>query len=218
MASGVYGIFSDEDECLYVGQSSDIYSRWKQHLKELRSGSHKRSGLNDYFNLVGEYGLIFRVLCLCSDEQTLKNKLEIVMFNKYLPKFFGQVPSENYSFGHSEETKVKISNTLLNNSKEKRHTILCKCGKEITYTESKIRIFCSVTCSNKYRPRITDNLDVSEVKFKYVSGMSLKELGEFYGFSYRTIHQFMVRNNIPRRSISESLKLNNAPVYVGLEP
>lgn len=218
MASGVYGIFSTTGECLYVGQSSNIYIRWGQHIKELRSGRHKRVGLVDYFNSVGEDGLEFRVLSLCVDSQDLKNQLEILMFNKYSPKFFGQTPSSKVSFGHSEETKRKISKTLFENSSDIRYTKICVCGNEIVYTKSRTRTFCSAKCSYSSRPRPTDKIDPKDLQSKYESGMSLEDLGKLYGFSYRTIHQFMVRNNIPRRSISESLKLNNAPVYVGLEP
>lgn len=218
MSSGIYGIFSSKNECLYVGQSSNVYTRWSQHLKELRSGRHRRVGLVEYFNSVGEDGLEFRILSLCADNQDLKNQLEILMFSKYSPKFFGQVPSSKVSFGHSEETKRKISKTLFENSSDIRYTKLCVCGTEIVYTKSRIRNFCSSKCSSRSRPRPTDKIDPEDLQSKYESGMSLEELGKLYGFSYRTIHQFMVRNGIPRRSISESLKLNNAPVYVGLEP
>jgi GIY-YIG catalytic domain protein len=107
---GVYGIFDTlTGECLYVGQSKNIYERRRSHFKRLRGERHLKSFTEWFISIKkDESRLDLRVLCRCLDNDDIKNKLEIFWFNELHPRFYGAVPSENNKWSHSEETRKKI--------------------------------------------------------------------------------------------------------------
>lgn len=112
---GIYGIFDTlTEECLYVGQSKNIYERRRSHFKRLRGERHLKS-FTEWFVSIGkdESRLDLRVLCRCLDNDDIKNKLEIFWFNELHPRFYGAVPSVNNRWSHSKETKRKISDGIL---------------------------------------------------------------------------------------------------------
>lgn len=201
MAVGIYAFFDLEGTCLYVGQSSDVYQRKKQHLKYLRGGYHKRKEFNDWFVLNGEDALVFKVLEVCSNEATTKNRLEIKYFEDLRPRYYGQTPSVLDRFSQSEETRYKISGSLKKTLTEQGvyTTKKCACGVEYTVTSSRDRVFCSAPCRSRRNNNRKSQLNYDEVTNLYASGLSLSEVGARVGVSYRTVHQFMVKNNIPRR-------------------
>lgn len=112
---GVYGIFDTlTEECLYVGQSKNIYERRRSHFKRLRGERHLKSFTEWFISIKkDESRLDLRVLCRCLDNDDIKNKLEIFWFNELRPRFYGAVPSINNRWSHSKETKKKISDGIL---------------------------------------------------------------------------------------------------------
>jgi len=51
MTTGIYGIFlEDTDECLYVGQSTDIEIRWSHHRLDLAQGKHHNKLFQIYYD------------------------------------------------------------------------------------------------------------------------------------------------------------------------
>ena len=196
--TGIYMFFDTRDNtCMYIGQSRDINLRKSKHIQLLKSGKHKRSDFVQWYRFNSQF-LGFKVISVCED--SLLNSEEINAFNEFKPLFFGQIPSDKDKFRHSDSTKEKISRTVRNNTKESRVLTVCPaCGIEFEDIVSKNKKSCSVACSGLVRNNKTNSIDLIELKEKYDSGMSLHSLGSYYGFSYRTIHSLMVKNNIPRR-------------------
>lgn len=42
---GIYCIRCLENDKLYIGESRDVYARWKQHTKDLKTNSHHNTPL-----------------------------------------------------------------------------------------------------------------------------------------------------------------------------
>lgn len=107
---GVYGIFSTENgECLYIGESTRITIRWKQHLNALINESHVRKDFVEWFKvrLFQESTLDFRILELCNPE--LLGEIECKWFNLLSPNFYGQIPHPGRSWKFTEESNRKKS-------------------------------------------------------------------------------------------------------------
>jgi hypothetical protein len=49
--AGIYGIFHDPSASVYVGQSTDIYIRWRDHKYNMRSG-HSTPKLRELCSIV----------------------------------------------------------------------------------------------------------------------------------------------------------------------
>lgn len=199
MTVGVYAFFDQEGSCLYVGQSSNIEERYKQHMKQLRGGYHKRTEFNEWFESSEERMLVFKVLKECSNETDTKNYLEIEYFNQLNPRFYGQIPSMNNKFSHSEETRKRISTSVRKNLEELGlyETRACPCGSDFIALVKKTTKYCSSKCVIDDRKSSLDHTTVSEL---YNSGLTLTQVGKVLGVSYRTVHYFMVKNDIPRRA------------------
>lgn len=120
---GIYGIFDIlTGECLYVGQSKNIYERRQSHFKRLRGERHLKP-FTEWFVSIGkdESRLDLRVLCRCLDNDDIKNKLEIFWFNELHPRFYGAVPSINNRWSHSEETRKKIARRTCESERLGKH-------------------------------------------------------------------------------------------------
>lgn len=211
MTVGIYGIFNAKtDECLYIGMSKNIEERWHSHLKELKSKRHKRQDFVEWYHSNGAVKelLSFKILEECEPNEKLLNNAEIKWFNTLKPKYFGKSPSLNEKWSHSVATREKIRVAALNQQINENSRILrdliCQNCKEIFHSKVKSPQFCSRDCRTNFDNK---RFDKQELTDKYNSGMSLHALAEEYNCSYRTIHGYMVRHNIPRRTASENFAL-----------
>ena len=198
MSAGIYAFFDKDGDCLYVGQSSDIESRRASHIKCLRGGYHKRKEFVEWYR-ENENSLEFKVLEECDDNPEIKNALEVLYFNELRPRFYGQVPSLLDKFRHSDETKAKIAKTVRRNLEDAGvyKDIVCPCGLTFSTWSSRPASYCSLACSRSLSS--LKDWDRDSVIPLYNSGMTLHQIGESLGVSYRTVHKYMVKNNIPRR-------------------
>lgn len=152
MTIGIYGIFY-LDECLYIGQSSNVEKRLKIHKNRLNNGTHIRKEFSHWFHeYVKNTDLLdFVLLEECNDSDYTKNLLEIKWFNFYKPKFFGREPSLNGKWKHSKETRSKIRESVIkhlqNPPKDKPlFERECRiCNREYT-TFFASSVYCSETC------------------------------------------------------------------------
>lgn len=112
MITGIYGIFNSlNNECLYIGQSKDIKSRWSKHLSNLRNDKALPS-FQDWFisDLNSDYEkLDFKILETCDNCTETKNALEIIWFEKLSPKFYGVKPTMSVSYVLTAARKNNIS-------------------------------------------------------------------------------------------------------------
>lgn len=213
---GIYGIFDTlTGECLYVGQSQNIYERKMSHFRRLRGERHLKS-FTKWFVTIGkdESRLDLRVLCRCLNNDDIKNKLEIFWFNELHPKFYGAVPSVNNRWSHSEETRKKIGKSLAERfvdlgcpPSNNPSVISCKCYFYTcemcnTVFSSKQKrhhshIFCSQSCAYSYNQSLKmDTLDYNKIKDLYESGVTQVKIAKMFGVSNATVSKFMRDNGI----------------------
>lgn len=181
MTVGVYGIFDAKtDECLYVGCSSNMEERFKQHLNHLKYKIHKRKDFVEWYHANGANPelITFRILEECEDNDVSKNTLEIKWFNDLKPKFFGQEPSLNNKMRHSDETKLKISAKTKAALKGKKRSI--RNGSSTTE--------CVFSLPN-------EDLEQLKIMAKDPS-LSLKKAAEFFDCSRITISKIVKENDI----------------------
>lgn len=154
MTTGIYGIFDAKtDECLYIGLSQNIEQRWRSHLKELRSKSHKRQDFVEWYHANGAKKelLVFRVLEECDDSEL--NNAEIIWFHKMSPKYFGQSPSLRNKMNHSDETKRRIGEKVRESQLKNAEQRDCVCGNSFTTYAKSNKMYCSVECREKSRAK-----------------------------------------------------------------
>lgn len=113
MKCGIYMILNKINNKVYIGQSIDIYTRWKQHRADLRHKNHENKHLENAWHKYGEKNFEFSILCECEEEQL--NTIEqyyILCFESINPKI-----GYNKDYGGSagrppQYVRDKISNSL----------------------------------------------------------------------------------------------------------
>lgn len=217
MTVGIYGIFnSDNNDCLYVGSSSNIEYRWKQHIRLLKSGSHSCTDFaNWYSNVEKNYLLDFRILEKCEDNDISKNILEIFWFKKLSPKYYGKEPSINEKWKHSEETKKKIAEI----SKEKHHNKIdvkrekiiemsldfnlstVDMAKELSISAKALRKYLKVEgIVNHYKKIVSKKEHAKVLEMYFEEKMSTREIAKHFNCSQPNIIQiFKQYENVDKR-------------------
>lgn len=138
--SGIYLIIHKTSGKVYVGQSVDIYRRWKQHKAYLRNNTHENHILQNTWNKYGENDFEFMIIHECSQNIDELNALEIEYIEKYQAldrnKGFniakGGCNNGNTLAGFTEEEYKLHCNKMKQVKKEyyKTHTAFWK-GKEL---------------------------------------------------------------------------------------
>lgn len=206
MTVGIYGIFNSETkECLYVGQSKDIDTRWREHLKRLRNKKHPRQDFVEWFYLNGasEGLLSFKILEECEYDEITLNLAEIKWFNTLVPKYYGKQPSLKENWKQTEDTKKKISQSVREAYYSKLNSpirtiegfrILCgTCG--IEFIHNRKRRYCSVECRNKGRKKIAPSKELVE-QLWFKEKKSVPQLMEIFNCSQRTVYNILNRFDI----------------------
>lgn len=73
MITGIYALYWEEQDLIYIGQSQDIHSRFKEHKRKLKNTSHTNYKVQETYNLYGFPELI--ILEKCAIEYS--NSLEV---------------------------------------------------------------------------------------------------------------------------------------------
>lgn len=67
--TGVYKITNIKNQKIYIGSSKNILQRWKNHIRELESNSHKNVFLQEDWNEYKKEDFIFEILEECLEEE-----------------------------------------------------------------------------------------------------------------------------------------------------
>lgn len=90
--SGIYVIINRITNEFYIGETMDISNRWKQHLRELRNGTHANKRLQSDFIKYEEKSFEFKILQVHIGETSTKTKVDLIILesayiNKYKDKY-----------------------------------------------------------------------------------------------------------------------------------
>lgn len=213
--SGIYRIVNLVTGKLYIGLSTDIFGRLRQHLSDLRNGSHHNAHLQRAFILHGEGSFEFEVLELCdAEELSQREQFYISEYRSYDPNFgynktyggeFGSHTEETrkrissshanvsgqnnprYGVSMSEETKIKISVSLRGRSKS--DVTKQKIGEankgKVRTAEQRRRYSEANSGENHPQAKLSD---VDKIAIRN-STLSTKELCEIYGVTKSTIYR-----------------------------
>jgi hypothetical protein len=113
---GVYIIINLLTSDSYIGQSKNIYRRWKQHKTELKHKVHCNWKLQRAYNKHGESNFDFKILTTCLEAELLKAEEYWYQYYKK-ESYLYNVASPVESIKHSVESRLKISVSKKGNSK-----------------------------------------------------------------------------------------------------
>src|SRR3990167_2863357 len=110
--SGIYQIRNLVNNKRYIGQSSNIFNRWKDGKSSLKRGTFNNKHLQRSWDKYGEENFSFGVLFQC--DIGLLTTFEQLSFNFLNPKYgcYNEGPFMSVAFRgkkHSNETRRKIS-------------------------------------------------------------------------------------------------------------
>lgn len=208
--SGVYGIFdAEKGECLYVGQSKDVYARWDGHLKGLRYNRH-RPDFTIWFWLHSsdESALDFRLLEYCKATDEALNRAETKWFYLLEPRFYGKKPSLKEKWSHTDESRRNIVEGMLKSDRYKSVLPIlpreCEtCKKVFTPPNKRDGKFCSRECfaNNKLiHKKAQAYLEIEAICYMYLDGLSLRKISKVVGVSHITVRNILIENSIELRT------------------
>lgn len=182
MTVGIYGFFDlRNNECLYIGQSQEIENRYKKHISALKGNRHRIPEFSQWFKVNSDF-LDFRILEVCVNDNMIKNAREIFWFKECSPKFYGKQPSILEKWEHSDDTKKKISNSLLKRNnriypiKETSRRICVICKNKHYSIKSKLCKECGIECKEciliiQYQKPLVQLYQVEKLSIRTISMM-----------------------------------------------
>lgn len=111
--SGIYRIINKENGMIYIGQSKNIKTRWKNHLSDLKRNAHINLQLQSDYNKFGHECFEFKVL-----EQTDYNNYTFLIYLEYQYIFnFYKEGKELYNPpNNKDKIRYKIMKRLITNN------------------------------------------------------------------------------------------------------
>lgn len=112
MTIGVYKITNTKNGHIYIGQSANIEQRFIRHRWELKHNRHTNLYLQRDWNTYGPEVFTYSVIEECDDDQRLLRESYWISYYGGITGMilYNMLSSED---GHIEETRLRISNTLV---------------------------------------------------------------------------------------------------------
>ena len=156
----IYKIRNKINGQCYIGQTKQqLYERWKQHKKSKSNCRYLKNAFKKY----GIENFEFKMICICFDDDLNKFEIEYIKkYNSLVPNGYNLKTGGENGGKHSNETKIKISDTLKNRTNIERSK--AQLGKPHT-EDVKQKI------SNSLKGRIIKNETIEKIKktsIKYV--------------------------------------------------
>ncbi len=70
MTIGIYSLYWEDQDLVYIGQSQNLERRYKDHINSLQNGTHNNYKVQDTFNKYGEPKFIVLEVCKIADIYT----------------------------------------------------------------------------------------------------------------------------------------------------
>lgn len=205
MLTGIYQILNKLNNKVYVGSSTDIKKRWRDHKWYLKNNNHHNSHLQSAWNKYGENSFEFLVLIECNIGELLIKELEFIsQFNSFNNKLGYNVNDPEHKFlgkKHSKETKQKLSEQKIGN----KNPMFGKCGnKHHNYdkvvsdeTRNKIsssKMGCAGMKGENNPVSKLKEIDVINIRKLYGEGkLSQLKIAKLYDVSQTAINKIIAR-------------------------
>lgn len=120
---GIYRIINKSNGKMYIGQSLNVETRLKQHLKSLKNGTHVNKHLQAAFDKYGEEGFCFEPFIECKPGELDYYEIEMISaFETQNPAHGYNIRSGGDSGGaFSEEAKKNMSAASFEKWKSKEY-------------------------------------------------------------------------------------------------
>jgi group I intron endonuclease len=109
--SGIYCIENTVNHKKYIGQSVNIYTRWKQHKNDLYNNKHRNNYLQKAWNKYGENNFNFQIIEKCDEDNLNEKEMYYINMFKTINRDYGYNLDSGGSINRymSDESKFKMS-------------------------------------------------------------------------------------------------------------
>jgi len=204
--SGIYKIINNKNGHFYIGSSSNLEYRRKEHLKRLKSNKHHSRYLQNAWNKYGKECFDFEIIEECENDKLLE--LEQFYLDKLKPEYnICKFSTSRLGCKSSDETRKKLSilNTGKNHPKFGTHHSLetrqkisaSKIGKlrsdelkeKLSLYHKKNGSFCGTK-----NPKVKLNIEiVKNIRELYSDSFSIRDLSIKFNVNFSTIERIVKR-------------------------
>lgn len=128
MKSGVYTIINIINTKFYIGSSTNIEKRWRQHIYELNSRRHDNEYLQRAWNKYGQENFKFEVIEYCKKSRLLDREQFYIDVYHAVESGYNICPIVSFGVGHpvpiSIRKKISLTKTGRRLSEEHKANIL----------------------------------------------------------------------------------------------
>jgi group I intron endonuclease len=184
--SGVYLILNTANGHKYIGSAVNFNARYSRHIMDLNKNIHHCQHLQRSWNLYGSSVFTFNIVFYCNKENLLKYEqimLDIYWDNHILCYNSQRKVGSNLGIIFSQETKDKVSKSLIGNSRSK--------GKKWS-GGSKLKLVNRFSGDKCYAAKLTWE-QVRQIRELYQNNRFLnqKELAKIYKISHSQINKII---------------------------
>ena len=232
---GIYKITNSINGKFYIGSSVDIHKRWISHKCYLNKQLHPNKHIQNAFNVYGFECFKHEVIELC-DKEVIQSREQYYIDLLYDKEKCYNIFKEAYAvngknhpmFGrtHTPEARLKIKEArakqIISHSKETRLKMgLASKGRKMSpesieknrqaklgkpsWNKGKSNMMGAYM--NRFKLNGCKGLELIN---DYFSGLSLISLSNKHNMSWGNCANYLERNNVKIRTISEQSKLNHA--------
>ena len=166
--SGIYLIKNTQTNYIYIGESLDIKSRWRQHIEELKSNTHHNKYMQYDYDIYDLSSFDFKLLQTHISESTTKTKVDIILLENWWINYYKE---KEYKLYNIYNTLDMIINNNIYRNNSKIDMVICKYVKKKLKTHS-IHLIDGI-------PMLIDNNDIKHAideKNKQEYGESITQL------------------------------------------
>jgi group I intron endonuclease len=149
ISSGIYQIRALHNNEVYIGSSSNLGQREKDHFRFLKYGTHDNPKLQAAYNKYGPENFVFEVLLECSPENCLAEEQR--HFDNIKPHYnivlvAGMPPSRKgkkvvFTDQHKEKCRISAQKRGARQRQETKETLKPLC-EDIRKSELSVRSYC----------------------------------------------------------------------------
>ena len=115
--SGIYCIENIVTHKKYIGQSINIYYRWRKHKEALNSNTHDNSYLQNSWNKYGQENFSFYIVEQCGCDQLNEREIYYIEYYNTLDRKFGynlKTGGQDCPTYYNDEIKEKMRESIRN--------------------------------------------------------------------------------------------------------